>query len=298
MPPQLPRPLRPLQSLLAFFHWQLLVALAVLWFASYPPRQTRRMLRAVAPYACLAATWTLYYTNMAALLVYVYTSLAAQGAAVRAASCVEQLSASNSTSDEASVLAAQKALEALEAVTKLAARSAGLTLASNVDVAIAVSDKKTAAWKTWAAQGVLFYGGWKVAQAWVQTEVTWGPLAKIPEMGRVTSIVFAWVCVWLAGTRLSMEVVWHVGRDVRLPVDWEPEPGEDPEGEKLVVSAVAEGSEAKPELDQNPETSKKPEGEEHKPTQVLEVEEAPTVEEALLVEGAAGRESQLSSTEL
>lgn len=226
MPPQLPRQLRPFQPILSFFHWQLLAALAVIWFVSYPPRQTWRMLRAIAPYVCVATTWTLYHVNMGALLVYVYTSLAAQGAAVRAVSRIEKLRALNSTSNEATVLAAQQVLEALEAVTKLAARSAALTLAANIDVAIAVSDpeKKAAAWKTWAAQGALLYGGWKAAQAWMQTEVTWGPLAKIPEVGRVTSLVFSWVCVWLAGTRLAMEIVWHVGRDLREPVDWEPEP--------------------------------------------------------------------------
>lgn len=255
------------------------------------------MLRAVAPYVCLAATWTLYYTNMAALLVYVYTSLAAQGAAVRAASRVEKLSASNSTSDEASVLAAQKALEALEAVTKLAARSAALTLASNVDVAIAVSDKKAAAWKTWAAQGVLLYGGWKVAQAWVQTEVTWGPLAKIPEVGRVTSLVFAWLCVWLAGTRLAMEIVWQVGRDVRLPVGWEPETEKDQETEKLLESAEAKGSEEMPEHKQDEGMSEKPEGEGQETKKDPEVEEAPGAGKAPAVEGAAVEERSVNLTQ-
>lgn len=209
------------------------------------------MLRAVAPYACLAATWTLYYVNMGALVVYVYTSLAAQGAAVRAASRVESLTAPNLTSNEAAVLAAQKALEALEAVTKLAARSAALTLAGNVDVAIAISDpeKKAAAWKTWTAQGALLYGGWKVAQGWVQTEVTWGPLAKIPEVGRITSLVFVWICVWLAGVRLSMEVVWHLGRDVRKPVDWDPEEGNETVEVKPLIKEAAESEKTSKQME-------------------------------------------------
>ena len=137
-------------------------------------------------------------------------------------------------------------LEALEEVTKLAARSAALTLAANVDVAIAVSDKKAAAWKTWAAQLALLYAGWKVAQAWGQTEVTWGSLAKIPEVGRVTSLVFAWLCVWLAGTRLGMGVVWHLGRDVRKSVDWElePEVDEGADGTEPLVVEAPEGEKA------------------------------------------------------
>lgn len=253
MPPRLPRPLQPLQPLLSFLHWHILAAVAVAWFASYPPRQSWRMLRAAAPYVCLAATWALYYTNMAALLVYVYTSLAAQGAAVRAASKAAKLTAvvaSPDSPEELAILAAQKALEALEAVTKLAARSAALTLAANVDVAIAVSEKKAAAWKTWVAQVLLLRGAYKVAKAWADTEGTWGPFAKIPEMGRVTSMVFAWVCVGLAGTRLSMEVVWHLGRHVGESVGWGLEAKEAPEMEE------APAVETPPKLDKPEESGR------------------------------------------
>lgn len=304
-PPRLPRPLSFLQPVLSLLHWQLFAGIAVVWFASYPPRQSWRALRAAAPYLCLAATWTLYYVNMAALLVYVYTSLGAQGAAVRAAYRLEKLSAASATSVASSstssapaysaptssnsdwdnpagpaeplsaeavaamaLLAAQKALDALEAVTKLAARSAALTLAANVDVAIAVSDKPAAARTTWAAQTVLLYWAFKAAVAWAETGSTWGPVAKVPEMGRVASLVFAWATVGLAGARLTFEVVWHLGRNWATSVGWEPgmEDGEQ-EGE---VREKAEESREQGEEKEEHVVKKKKEGNDHESKQGTE----------------------------